>query len=174
MRRSAFSALACASVLLAGTALPATASAASPRLFLDSYVIPAQARYLALSIEDHSSQEGAHAELAPLAYLTEQQWTLSENDITHLENVGTGKCLQFVSPKGEPDRTLVQVKCHYGDQQTWYYVAADDHFDTWRLENTASNTCIAAPELRPGGRLVEATCDEDDPSQRWTAIEAED
>ncbi|GAA1309253.1 RICIN domain-containing protein [Saccharothrix xinjiangensis] len=174
MRRPVVSAIACASVLPTATALPITASAAPAESFLDSYLIPAQARYLALSVEDHSSQEGAPAELAPPAHLTEQQWELSENDITHLENVATGKCLQFTAPRGEPSRRLVQITCDYHSPQTWYYVAADDHFDTWRLENAASHTCIATPDLRPGGRLVEEACDEDDPNQRWTAVEAED
>jgi hypothetical protein len=160
--------------LLVGITTPATAFAPPPRLSVDSYVVAAQDRDLALSIEDNSTEDGAHAVLEPLANLREQQWTLGENDITTLENLGTGKCLRFAFTASAPGNPVIQSKCTYGDRQTWYYVAADDHFETWRFQNVATNTCIAALDIAPGARLVEEPCDEDDVAQRWTSIDAEE
>ncbi|MEV8440482.1 ricin-type beta-trefoil lectin domain protein [Actinosynnema sp. NPDC051121] len=166
--------LAFTSALLVATATSATASATPPRLMVDSYVVAAQARHLALSIEDNSTEDGAHAVLEPLERLREQQWALGENDITPLENLGTGKCLRFASTASTPGNPVVQSRCTYGDRQTWYYVAADEHFETWRFQNVATDTCIAALDLAPGARLVEEPCDEDDVEQRWTSIEVEE
>lgn len=171
MRPLRTTALALAWVLLVAAAPSATAT---PRLSVDSYVVAAHARDLALSIEDNSSEEGARAELAPLSRIPEQRWALSENDITALENLGTGKCLRFAMPYPVPDNPVIQADCDNSNRQTWYYVAADESFQTWRFENVGRDTCITAVELTHGARLVEAPCDENDPNQRWTSVEADE
>ncbi|OLF11466.1 hypothetical protein BLA60_10860 [Actinophytocola xinjiangensis] len=170
MRRPVLLAVAATSVLLVGVATPAAASAGPARVLVDSYVVSAHAPDLALSIENDPSEVGARAELAPLTGAPEQRWELGENDITDLRNIGTGKCLTFADAPVLP-RPVVQAECDGTDQQTWYYVAADAGFDSWRFQNVATDTCITAVDLRPGAPLFEAPCDEEDTRQQWTSVE---
>jgi Ricin-type beta-trefoil lectin domain len=170
MRRPVFHAVAAISVLLVGIATTAVASADPARVLVDSYVVSAQEPDLALSIEDNSSNVGARAELAPFTGAPEQRWGLSENDITDLRNIGTGKCLEFADAPW-PARPVVQAECDGTDQQTWYYVAADAGFGSWRFQNVATDTCITAADLRSGASLFEAPCDEEDARQQWTSVE---
>lgn len=77
-------------------------------------------------------------------------------------------------PYTVPNNPVIQANCDNGDRQTWYYVAADEHFETWRFQNVERDTCITAVDLAPGARLVEAPCDEDDLTQRWTSVEVDE